>query len=183
MDPGMNKVLAKKAAGRQKFMHGEQEIYEWEQDLNNVNIYIKPPEFMLKKNQELIKRNLKPGQKLPKFNITITSNHIKIGVDQLPAYIDEDLTKVVDTDESLWMIEDDELVFVLQKAVRAEVWECVFKGHGKIDPALQEEMQKKILLERFQMENPGFDFSGAEMNGMCPDPKNFMGGMDYNKLK
>jgi len=44
-------------------------------------------------------------------------------------------------------------------------------------------MQKKILLERFGQENPGFDFSGAEMNGMVPDPKNFMGGMDYSKIK
>ena len=183
MNPDLSKEMAKKAAGRQKFMHGDQVIYEWEQDLNEVNIYITPPEFMLSKNKEIIKQNLKPGQKVPKFNITITNKHVKIGVDQNPPYIDENLFKNIDTDESLWMIEDDELHILLQKAVRAEVWECVFVGHGKIDPMLQEEMQKKILQERFQMENPGFDFSGAEMNGMVPDPKNFMGGMDYSKLK
>ena len=30
--------------GRYKFMHGGQCIYEWEQDLDCVTIYIKPPE-------------------------------------------------------------------------------------------------------------------------------------------
>ncbi len=45
---------------------------------------------------------------------------------------------------------------------------------------MQNEMQKNILLERFQEENPGFDFSGAEVNGMVPDPRNFMGGVKYN---
>jgi hypothetical protein len=38
------------------------------------------------------------------------------------------------------------------------------------------QVQKRILLERFQEENPGFDFSGAEVNGTVPDPRTFMGG-------
>lgn len=41
----------------------------------------------------------------------------------------------------------------------------------------KEETQKKLLLERFQEEHGGFDFSDAEINGNVPDPKNFMGGM------
>jgi len=32
----------------------------------------------------------------------------------------------------------------------------------------------------FFFKNPGFDFSGAEFNGMAPDPRNFMGGIKYN---
>ncbi|CAN0027242.1 unnamed protein product [Heterosigma akashiwo] len=36
-----------------------------------------------------------------------------------------------------------------------------------------------MMLERFQEENPGFDFSGAEFNGMVPDPREFMGGVKY----
>ena len=35
-----------------------------------------------------------------------------------------------------------------------------------------------MMLERFQVENPGFDFSQADFNGQVPDPKNFMGGLD-----
>ena len=40
-------------------------------------------------------------------------------------------------------------------------------------------MKKAMILERFQQENPGFDFSGADFNGQVPDPKTFMGGMAY----
>ena len=39
------------------------------------------------------------------------------------------------------------------------------------------ETQKKLMLERFQAEHPGFDFSNAEFNGAAPDPRTFMGGM------
>jgi hypothetical protein len=38
-------------------------------------------------------------------------------------------------------------------------------------------MQKKMLLERFQEEHGGFDFSDAQINGMVPDPQKFMGGI------
>ena len=43
----------------------------------------------------------------------------------------------------------------------------------------ENEDKKKLLLERFGSENPGFDFSGADVNGMVPDAKTFMGGMKY----
>ena len=48
-----------------------------------------------------------------------------------------------------------------------------------MDPVTQTEVQKNILLERFQEENPGFDFSQATMNGNVPDPREFMGGVSY----
>lgn len=48
-----------------------------------------------------------------------------------------------------------------------------------MDPLEQEETKKKLMLERFQEENPGFDFSGAEFNGSAPDPRTFMGGVRY----
>jgi hypothetical protein len=34
------------------------------------------------------------------------------------------------------------------------------------------------MIERFQAENPGFDFSGAEFTGNVPDPKTFMSDLD-----
>jgi hypothetical protein len=37
--------------------------------------------------------------------------------------------------------------------------------------------RKALMLERFQAEHPGFDFSGAEFSGSAPDPRTFMGGM------
>jgi hypothetical protein len=62
---------------------------------------------------------------------------------------------------------------------KAETWNAACKGHQSLDPLTQSEVQKKILLERFQEENSGFDFSGAEVNVMVPDPRNFMGGVKY----
>ena len=47
------------------------------------------------------------------------------------------------------------------------------------EPLLRSEVQKKLMLERFGEENPGFDFSGAEFSGGAPDPRNFMGGVKY----
>ena len=41
----------------------------------------------------------------------------------------------------------------------------------------KEELQKKLLLERFQEEHGGFDFSDAQINGNVPDPRTFMGGI------
>jgi len=48
-----------------------------------------------------------------------------------------------------------------------------------LDPAIGQEEQQRLLLERFQEENPGFDFSGATFNGQAPDPSIFMGGVKY----
>jgi hypothetical protein len=48
-----------------------------------------------------------------------------------------------------------------------------------LNPLEQEEIRKKMMLERFQEENPGFDFSSAEFNGGAPDPRTFMGGVKY----
>jgi hypothetical protein len=45
-----------------------------------------------------------------------------------------------------------------------------------MDTASKEAVQRAMLLERFGAENPGFDFSSAEINGNVPDPRVFMNG-------
>ena len=67
-----------------------------------------------------------------------------------------------------------------RKGSKGASWDAVFKGHTCVDPFTQSEMKKSLMLERFQRENPGFDFSGADFNGQVPDPKTFMEGMRYN---
>ena len=78
------------------------------------------------------------------------------------------------------MMEDDEVTITLIKAKKAETWVAVFKNHNQLNPMEKEEVQKKLLLERFGEEHSGFDFSDAEVSGSVPDPKNFMGGMKNN---
>ncbi|CAD8128735.1 unnamed protein product [Paramecium sonneborni] len=126
---------------------------------------------------------------MPKLDIQIKGDHIKIGIKGNPAFIDEPLVKQCDSSESYWLIEDEELHIILQKAYKGELWPSVFVGHGKVDPLTEQELQKKMLLERFQEEHPverfqeehpGFDFSGAQVNGMVPNARTFMGGIKHN---
>jgi hypothetical protein len=50
------------------------------------------------------------------------------------------------------VLEDEEAHVILQKAFKGDIWSCVFKGHTTVDEITKQEMQKKILLERFQEE-------------------------------
>ena len=77
------------------------------------------------------------------------------------------------------MLEDDELHIQLAKMKAGEPWASACLGHQALDPIMQEEMKKNMLLERFQKENPGFDFSDAKMDGNVPNAREFMGGMRY----
>lgn len=95
------------------------------------------------------------------------------------AYIDEDTWGKVKVDDSLWTLEDGELNINLTKMVKAEVWEAALLGKdgATVDLHTREELKKTMLKDRFQEEHPGFDFSGAEINGNIPSAKEFMGGL------
>ena len=82
-------------------------------------------------------------------------------------------------DESFWMLDNGELNINLQKMKKGVTWSSVFVGHDEVDPLTRNDVQKKLMLERFQEENPGFDFSNAEFNGSVPDARTFMGGVKY----
>ncbi|KAJ1637830.1 nudC domain-containing protein 2, partial [Pavlovales sp. CCMP2436] len=85
----------------------------------------------------------------------------------------------VNSNDSFWTLEDGTLHLSLVKGSRGVTWAALLKGHSAFDPLTQQEVAKSLMLERFQAENPGFDFSGASFNGEVPDPKSFMGGMRY----
>lgn len=112
---------------------------------------------------------------------TITSTHLSLGIKGNPPYLDHDLAGVVVTDDSTWTVDDKgNLEIMLQKMKKGSTWESAFKGHESLNAAELESVKKKITLERFQQEHPGFDFSGAEFSGAAPDPREFLGGIKYN---
>ncbi|KAG8579117.1 hypothetical protein GDO81_010723 [Engystomops pustulosus] len=85
------------------------------------------------------------------------------------------------SDESTWTLEDKKLIrIVLTKTNRdaGNCWSSLLEGEYSADPWVQDEMQKKLTLERFQRENPGFDFSGAEISGNYSK-----GGPDFSSLQ
>ena len=149
--------------GRYKFEFDGRVIYEWEQTLEDVNIYVAVP----------------PGVTKDALDCKITPTHLKLGLKGNRPFLDEDTAGPVVQAESYWTLRDGEINIILQKMRRGETWDSALKGTGTVDPFTKQEIQRELMLERFQEENPGFDFRGAEFNGSVPDPRAFMGGIKY----
>jgi hypothetical protein len=217
-----------------------QTVYEWEQSLNEVMIYIVSP----------IQRcnDTNSNDSNTKIVCHISATHLQVGIqqqqkysDKSPAeniinyYIDEDIYYPIETKESTWCIEQEDVLdttmmcgnvgssgthkimqtpkqkqkqrdvitIYLQKVAKGMVWEAPLRGHsnasgnttnrrdddssrsnsnnsGVLDPISLQEVQKSLLLERWQEENPGMDFRDATFNGgSVPDPRTYMGGIGY----
>jgi hypothetical protein len=131
-------MTKKSKEGRIKFEHNGRTVYEWEQSLTEVNLYLTPP----------------PGVPSKQFEIVISHRHLKIGLKGAPPFIDEDTGGPVIPDDSLWTLTDGELNVNLQKMNKAEMWDCALVGQkgSKLDAFTQEETRKKLMLERFQEE-------------------------------
>ena len=152
---------------RLTYEHQGRKIYEWELTLEEVQCYIEVP----------------PGVKSKMLDIKMTSSQLTVGLRGNPPFIDEPFAAIVNASESVWTLEDGVLHLSITKGSKGVTWECFLKGHAPNDPYTASEVQKSLMLERFQAENPGFDFSGATFNGNVPDPKTFMGGVGYNNAR
>jgi hypothetical protein len=81
---------------------------------------------------------------------------LTVGFKDTPPYLKHEFAGIVDTQESVWYVEEKktshtkELVIELQKAQKGVRWGCVFKGHGNMNLLEEEELKKKLMLERFQ---------------------------------
>jgi hypothetical protein len=160
---------------RYYFEYNNQRIYDFQQDLDQMTIYVKPPPNISKGSQ---------------IKCEITPSHLKLGlVGATQWYLNEDTFGLVDVDESTWSLEDDEsnrdeksICIYLTKANRGKLWDAALKGNSeiKLNEFHKEQVKKELMLQRFQEENPGFDFRGAEFNGSVPDAREFMGGVKYH---
>eukprot|EP00439_Symbiodinium_sp_Y106_P032793 s2345_g3.t3 len=116
----------------------------------------------------------------PAFCCLLLPRHLRVGIKGNPPFLNEEPFSLVETDSSFWMIEDGELHIQMQKAHKGETWAAALKGqlcHGQLDMFSEQEINKKLMLERFQEEHPGFDFSGASFSGQAPSARTFMGGI------
>lgn len=73
--------------GRQQFNYEGKLIYEWDQSLEEVFIYIKAPDCLLEKNLKEIKKNLKPGEQPPKLEVFFKPDQLSVGLKCLPPYL------------------------------------------------------------------------------------------------
>ena len=147
--------------GRLVFAHGGRAVYEWEQSLEEVLVYIRPP----------------AGVRAAQLACAIAPRRLTLGIKGLPPFLDEPLAATCVAKESLWGFEAGEMTVTLTKAAKGETWPCVCQGHGALDALAEAAAHKRMLLERFGQEHPGFDFSGAEVSGAVPNPRTFMGGV------
>eukprot|EP00371_Babesia_bovis_P000254 XP_001608901.1 nuclear movement domain containing protein [Babesia bovis T2Bo] len=131
--------------------------YSWEQNFDGVVVYVDVPQGLKKAD---IKVKFEPK------HLTI-----KLGTD---INIAGELCQVTDTEESTWIVDDGKLEVHLTKALKGEVWNCILLGDLELSAINKENDKKRILLERLQNENPGFDFSDAQFNGQVPEPRTFM---------
>mmetsp|Transcript_58202 Transcript_58202/g.116984 ORF Transcript_58202/g.116984 Transcript_58202/m.116984 type:complete len:252 (+) Transcript_58202:44-799(+) len=150
--------------GRHTFEFQGQPVYEWDQTLDECNIWIKPP----------------PGVMAAHLDIEITHTHVRVGIKGNPPFLNEDTGGAVVVKESFWTMDGDEVNINFQKMKKGEMWMSALAGHGELDPLTKEDDKKRLMLERFSDENPGFDFSNADFNGQIPEARNFMGGVKYN---
>ncbi|KAJ9540695.1 hypothetical protein OSB04_027201 [Centaurea solstitialis] len=127
-----------------------EKVFEWDQTLDEVNMYITLPKEVPTKL----------------FYCKIQSKHVEVGIKGNPPYLNHDLSSAVKTDSSFWTI--------------GQTWPSPIAGQGQLDPYVADLEQKRLMLQRFQEENPGFDFSQAQFSGDCPDPRTFMGGIRFS---
>lgn len=143
---------------RHVYSHAGKTVYEWDQSLSEVNIYVEVPQ----------------GVRAKQLTVSIKPQHLSVGIKDLPAYLDKELGGLVRVSESLWTLEDGVLHIQLAKAQADTTWASAIAGH-ELRADQQQEDQKRLLLERFQQEHPGFDFSSAEFSGgEVPDPRTFL---------
>ena len=146
---------------RRAYAHEGRVIYFWDQTFDEVNVYIPLPS----------------GARARDLAVTLTSKSFTVGIKNTPPYLSHDFTHAIKGDDSFWTVEDGELHATLTKVTRGKAWAAPFDVHCASSDALQSaEDEKRLMLERFQGENPGFDFSDATFNGAVPDASTYMGG-------
>jgi len=152
------------STNRYRFLHHGRCVYEWEQSLSEVILYIPAPPN---------------GQKIA---CKIEPNRLRVGlVNFEPPFLEQETGGTVDVNESTWCIESQVVTIYLQKANKAVLWDCVLKGTtARMNPIQVEAVRKQLLLERYGDEHPGFNFEGASFNGSVPDARTYMGGVKYD---
>jgi hypothetical protein len=130
------KPTKKGKQGRLQFEYEGRTIYEWEQSLEEVNIYIEPP--------PQIPSNM--------IFVEIEHRHLKVGLKGTDPFIDEDTWGPIKVDESMWTLSDGEININLQKMNKAEAWDAALQGRTgeEVDALTKEEVKKNLMIERFQ---------------------------------
>ena len=128
----MDKIETK----RLTYEHQGRKIYEWEQSLEEVHVFIEVP----------------PGVRSKMLDVTISAAHLKVGLKGNPPFLDEPFQEKANATDSFWTLEDGVLHLSITKGSKGLNWSCLLQGHTVNDPYTASEVQKSLMLERFQAE-------------------------------
>lgn len=129
--------------------------------MDDVNVYVDAPE----------------GCRAKDLEVQLKKDGVRLALRGNPPYLDHRWSEPIRTSDSCWTLEDGVITLVLAKRERGKTWKSLLLGQEQFDAVKESQERRRLLLERFQRENPGFDFSDAEVTGCCPDASQFMGGM------
>ncbi len=142
--------------------------YTWDQSLDEVDVYIPSPSA-----DKITKKTI------PLFRVQ--HGKLQMHVVMAPgitAQFDNALGGHVDGSECFWTTDDDgaTLHIVIGKAIKGEPWATVFLDSistqqqqssslsgDKMNVSDIESARREMLLQRFEEEHPGFDFTGAQV--------------------
>jgi hypothetical protein len=112
-----------------------------------------------------------PGVRAKHLDVRIGSSQLTLGIKGNPPFIDEPFHLIVNTSESTWTLEDGVLHISLTKGSKGQAWECLLKGHTPVDPYTASEVQKSLMLERFQAEVARMPCAHPLRRGCCHPPR------------
>ncbi|KAM9253381.1 nudC domain-containing protein 2-like [Dugong dugon] len=120
-----------------------------------------------------------PGTRTQDIQCSLQSRHVALAVGGHEILKGKLLDSTI-ADEGTWTLEDRKMVRILTKTKRdaANCRISLIESEYAADPWVQDQMQRELTLERFHKENPGFDFSGAEISGNYTK-----GGPDFSNLE
>jgi len=126
----------------------------WSQTVSDVNIEV----------------DLQQGTKGREVKVDIRPSRISCTVRGSTVFQGKLFEKVIE-DDSTWTLEDAKLLRILLSKVRKDdYWSSLLESGGyQPEPATLLQMRQKLDLERYELENPGFDFSSARLDKQYED--------------
>ncbi|CAH8653078.1 unnamed protein product [Schistosoma margrebowiei] len=96
----------------------------------------------------------------------ITNSTITCGFVGQQPLVSGNLFSLIKASESTWSLhEKKHMVMCLIKASPGTCWYSLMTDNWKANPLVLDEMERNLTIQRLQIENPGMDFSSADISG------------------
>lgn len=117
----------------------------------------------------LVEVSVPVGTQAKDIEFQLTSTTLRCSHRSAGSLLAGNLFRRVKPDECCWHIENQQKISIcLSKAnsdPHSSIWSSLMIDQWPADPITRDLMERQITLERLQFENPGFDFSDADISG------------------